>query len=110
MTDVSLTPALALSCLHELSLDVRAAVVLGPTGDVRAGDVALADRVRSALGETAPGGTRTVRGDGEMLVVVRAADGGAIAVSAGPRALLPLLLHDLRTLLDGFAGAPSTTS
>lgn len=110
MTDVSLTPALALSYLHELSLDVRAAVLMGPSGDVRAGDAALVDRVRPALEETVPGGTRTVRRDGEVLVVARAADGSAIAVSAGPQALLPLLMHDMGALLDGVSRASPATS
>lgn len=101
-----LTPALALAYLRELSIDVRAAVVLGADGVVLAGDEALADRARSALaaGDDAPA-ARIERADGEALVCARAKTGLAIAVVAGDLALLPLLAHDVETLLGDLAGA-----
>lgn len=102
----ALTPALALAYLGELTVDVRAAVVLGPGGEPLAGDAALAPRALALLeapGESAPpvaGGTpaaavRTTReGDGTLLVAC-GDGGGAIAVLAGPCALVSLLGHDL---------------
>jgi hypothetical protein len=87
----SLTPALALAYLRELSIDVRAAVVLDAAGQVLAGDAALAPSAREALGA----GGRIVRCGGDLVVAARAADGAAIAVAAGPRALPELLAHDV---------------
>jgi hypothetical protein len=93
----SLTPALALAYLRELSIDVRAALVLGPAGEPLAGDAELADRARAALAA----GERIARSGGDPLVVGRGAGGLAIAVAAGPQALLELLAHDV----DVVAGA-----
>ena len=87
----SLTPALALAYLRELSIDVRAALVLGAAGEPLAGDAELADRARAALAA----GERIVRSGGEVLVLARAANGLAIAVAVGPRALLELLAYDV---------------
>lgn len=78
-----LTPALALASLRELSVDVQAAVVLDASGAPLAGDAELAAVVR--------------RGEPGVLVV-RNENGLAIAVAAGPQALLPLLEHDLGVL------------
>lgn len=86
----ALTPALALAYLRELSLDVRAAVVLDPEGAVLAGDEALAARARAALTFADPAATA----DGKLLLA-RTPDGGAIALLAGDFALVPLLEHDL---------------
>jgi hypothetical protein len=95
----ALTPTLALAYLRELSLDVRAAVVLDAAGEPVAGDATLAARARAALART------DVGADGPLLAA-EAPDGGAIAVLAGPRALLPLLRHDLAAI----ASALGTTS
>ncbi len=86
----SLTPALALAYLRELSVDVRAAVVLDCAGAVLAGEEALAPRARALLGTAAA--SRAAAGD---LLVARAPDGGAIAVIAGDFAVRPVLEHDL---------------
>jgi hypothetical protein len=86
----SLTPALALAYLQELSVDVRAAVVLDRAGAPLAGDADLAARARHALAAAA--GRSTSAGP---LLVARTRDGGAIAVLAGPRTLVSLLEHDL---------------
>jgi hypothetical protein len=85
-----LTPALALAYLRELSLDVRAAVVLDAAGRLRAGDAGLAERA-AQLAESAAGGSAR---EGSLLLA-RTHDGGVIAVLAGDFALLPLLEHDL---------------
>lgn len=99
----ALTPPLALAYLDELSLGVRAAVVLGADGEPLAGDAALAPRARALLAGTP--GVRTARAHDETLVVAEGRDGGAIAALAGPRALVSLLGHDLEQIAHALAGA-----
>jgi hypothetical protein len=105
MTDGSLTPTLALAYLRELSLDVRAAVVFDAAGQRLAGDAELVERARAALPTSASAepGPWVVNSAAETLVIGRAASGIAIAVAAGPYALLPLLIHDLGTVLRNIA-------
>ena len=86
----SLTPALALAYLQELSVDVRAAVVLDPAGSPLAGDADLAARASELLASA--DGDRASAGP---LLVARTPDGGAIAVLTGSHALVSLLEHDL---------------
>jgi predicted regulator of Ras-like GTPase activity (Roadblock/LC7/MglB family) len=86
-----LTPALALAYLRELSVDVRAAVVLGADGRPIAGDTQFAPSVREM---TTAGEERRVEAGGTLLAA-RTADGGAIAVLAGDSCPLGLLEHDL---------------
>jgi hypothetical protein len=88
----ALTPQLALAYLGELSVDVRAAAVLGPDCALLAGDASLGGRAGAA--PAAPGVHRVPGPDGTLLVA-RAPAGAAIAVLAGDRALLPLLEGDL---------------
>ncbi len=97
----SLTPALALAYLQELSLDVRAAVVLDPAGQPLAGDTDLASRARDLL---AASDASTSVGS---LLVARAPDGGAIAVLTGPCALMSLVEHDLAEMARSLATAPA---
>jgi hypothetical protein len=101
----SLTPALALAYLHELSLDVRAAVVLDPAGRPLVGDADLAPRVRDLLASpeaaAAPAGS---------LLAARAPDGGAIAVLTGSRALMSLVEHDLAKMANALVTVPETAS
>jgi hypothetical protein len=99
-----LTPALALDYLRELSLGVRAAVVLDATGAPLAGDARLADPAARLLASL-PDGTvaREPADDGALLLAARGEGGVAIAVLAGPQALVPLLEHDIRTLLADLA-------
>jgi hypothetical protein len=94
----SLTPALALAYVRELSVDVRAAVVLDGAGEPIAGDRRLAAAARSLL--SARGAAFATDG---ALHVARTADGGAIAVLAGDFALVPLLDHDLRVVAQTLA-------
>jgi hypothetical protein len=101
----SLTPAVALAYLRELSVDVRAAVVVDADGAPLAGDANLAPRARALL-EAAVGaapGIRREQGNDDVLVVVWRPDGLAIAVSAGLCALLPLLEHDLAVVAQALA-------
>lgn len=99
----SLTPALALAHLRELSIDVRAAVVLGPDGRVLAGDGQIADRARALLST----GSGPLVADGSLRAA-RAPHGGGLAVLAGHFALLPLLEHDLSWLAEALAEGPET--
>lgn len=95
-----LTPALALAYLNELSVDVRAAVVLDRVGAVLAGEEALAPRARALL--AAAGASPSAAGD---LLVAPTPDGGAIAAIAGEFAVRPLLEHDLRAAAAALATA-----
>jgi hypothetical protein len=98
----SLTPALALACLQELSLDVRAAIVVDPAGRPLCGDAELASRARDLLGSS-PASFASAG----PLHAARAPDGGAIAVLTGPCALMPLLEHDLAKLATALVTAPA---
>lgn len=100
----SLTPALALAHLSELSVDVRAAVVLDASGEALAGDTALAPAARGLL---AADETRRRVDDG-ILLAARAPDGRALAVLAGNFALLPLLEHDIAALARDLSEPPET--
>jgi hypothetical protein len=99
----SLTPALALAYLRELSLDVRAAVVLGQNGQPMAGDGQIADRARALLANA----DGAVVSDGSLLVA-RTSKGGGLALLAGDFALIPLLEHDLARLADALSDEPET--
>ncbi|HEV7773286.1 MAG TPA: hypothetical protein VGO48_08400 [Conexibacter sp.] len=99
----SLTPALALAYLQELSLDVRAAVVLDPGGRPLAGDADLASRARALL--ESPDASSPSAGS---LLALRAPDGGAIAVLTGPRALISLVEHDLAEMANALVTVPET--
>jgi hypothetical protein len=94
MTAAFLTPTLALAYLRELSVDVRAAVVLDAAGELLAGDAELVERVRE---QGSPE-------DAELLVA-RTPSGLAIAVMPGPCALRPLLQHDLERVAADLAEA-----
>jgi len=86
-----LTPPLALAYLRELSVDVRAAVVLDPRGRTLAGE----DRIAAPARELLAAGVGQRAAEGGVLLAAPTADGGAIAVLAGELALVPLLEHDL---------------
>jgi hypothetical protein len=95
-----LTPALALAYLHELSLDVLAAVVLDASGAPLAGEADLAPRARALL--AAADGPRAAAG---QLLAAEGPNGLAIAVVAGPNALRGLLEHDLATIAQVLTAA-----
>jgi hypothetical protein len=99
----SLTPALALAYLQQLSVDVRAAVVLDAAGQPLAGEAGLAAAARELLTSTEV----CRRMEGGTLLVARTADGGGIAVLAGAFCLLPVLEQDLATAAEGLANTRS---
>ena|SRR5215216_2320320 len=99
----SLTPAVALAYLRELSVDVRAAVVVDPAGAPVAGETALAAAARDLL---AAGGSRRAGEDGTLLAAPTG-DGGLIALLAGPLSLLEVLEQDLATTARALATTAS---
>jgi hypothetical protein len=107
----ALTPSIALAYLRELSTDVRAAVVLDAAGERLAGDPSIAAAARTlaaAMGEGRDAAAATelaVRAPSGVALAVRS-PALAIVVAAGPQTLVPLLLHDLRTVLDDLGDAP----
>jgi hypothetical protein len=100
----SLTPALALAYLQELSVDVRAAVVLDPAGRPLAGDADLAPRARALLDGSDPAP------EGGPLLAARSPDGGAIAVLTGSRALMSLVEHDVAEMAKALVTAPAPSA
>jgi hypothetical protein len=101
----ALTPPLALAYLHELSADIRAAIVLDAAGNRLAGPDALAAPARALLAEAPLIGARTARGG-----AFGARDGRhGVVVATGPLALPGLVLHDLQRVLAALGGgAPET--
>jgi len=94
---------LALAYLRELSVDVRAAIVLDAMGEPLAGDKALASAAREMCAATEP--RRVVAGG--TLLAVRTAEGGTIAALAGPLSVLSLLERDLAAAAEALAGSRS---
>jgi hypothetical protein len=101
---------LALAYLRELSTDVRAAVVLDRAGELLAGDAELAAAARRLLGAASASAVRSEPAGAGTLIAVRAADGCAIAVIAGDRALPGLLRHDLERTLAALCTGPAQAS
>lgn len=100
----ALTPPIALAYLRELSTDVRAAVVLDAAGERLAGDAAIVPAARALL---ALAGDELVVRSAAGVALARRDATRAIVVAAGPQTLVPLLLHDLRTLLGDLGDAPA---
>lgn len=102
MAAPALTPELALDYLAELSTDIRAAVVLGSSGEHLAGPDGLAAPARDLL---AAGGASLVEVDTPRGTVVAARDEHhAVAVVVGRHALPALVRYDVRRVLGDLAG------
>jgi hypothetical protein len=93
----ALTPDLALAYLGELSVDVRAAVLLDAGGRVLAGDEDLADAARDLLAATDGSAIEVATGRGAVFAVRSPAH--ALVVVTGRFALPALVLYDLRAVL-----------
>jgi hypothetical protein len=91
----ALTPALALAYLHELSADVRAAIVLDAAGNRLAGPESLVAPARALLAEGALLGALTDRGG----AFGARDDRHGVVAATGPLALPRLVLHDLARVL-----------
>jgi hypothetical protein len=116
VSGAALSPAGALAWLHSLSIDLRAAAVLGPGGDCLAGDAALARRAAAVLDATASGASGAGSGGAEparsgIVAEIRAgdllavrSDRHAVAVALGPCALERLARADMRDALAALDG------
>ena len=101
----ALTPALALDLVHELSADVRAGVILAPSGALLAGPPALADAARALL--AAAGDAAEAESVHEHGVVCFARSDAHAALAVCGRFAIPGVVRaDLRAALAGLAGRP----
>jgi hypothetical protein len=104
----ALTPALALEYVHELSADVRAAVVLDAAGALLAGPAELAGPARALL-EAADGAAELEDGSADGVVcAVRTQAHAAVAV-CGRFAIGGVVRQDLRAALAALEGRPAAT-
>ena len=102
----ALTAPLALDYLHELSTDVRAAVVLAPDGALLAGPDELGEPARDLLARAADASEVQVDLPAGTVYAVRSAH-HAVVVACGPLTLPRIALFDLRTVLAELDG-PAT--
>jgi sugar phosphate isomerase/epimerase len=98
-----LTPSLALDYLRELSADIRAGVVLDPSGALLAGPEDLADPARDLM--AAAGDAREVHvANADGNVFGARSDRHTLVVVCGRFALPSLIRYDLRRVLADLAG------
>jgi hypothetical protein len=98
-----LTPALALDYLRELSADIRAGVVLDPSGALLAGPDELAEPARDLV--EAAGGAREVHvANADGNVFAARSERHTIVVVCGRFALPSLIRYDLRLVLADLTG------
>lgn len=96
----ALTPALALDYLHQMSADIRAAIVLDAAGNALAGPPALAAAARELLAVAPLVSARCSTG----LVFGARDERHGVVAAAGPLALPGLALHDLEGVLQALGG------
>jgi hypothetical protein len=94
----ALTAPLALDYLHELSTDVRAAVVLARDGTLLAGPQDLGEAGRDLLARAGDAAEVQVDLPAGTVYGVRSAH-HAVVVACGPLTLPRIALFDLRTVL-----------
>lgn len=100
----TLTPAIALDYLRELSSDIRAGVLLDADGELLAGPQALADPARDLL---AAAGDAAIGADvlqGSSTVFMARTRSYALVVVCGRFALPALVRFDLRAVLADLEG------
>ena len=98
----TLTPALALDLLRELSADIRAGVVLDPDGVLLAGPDELAAPARELL-EAAGDAAEIQVATADGSVFAARSDEHAIAVVCGRFPLPSLIRYDLKRVLGDLA-------
>jgi hypothetical protein len=101
----ALTPALALDYVHELSADVRAAVVLDAAGALLAGRPELAAPARALLDAIGPASEVEDGSADGVVCAVRTSAHAAVAV-CGRFAIGGVVRQDLRTALAALEGRP----
>ena len=99
----TLSPALALDYLRELSADIRAGVVLAPGGNLLAGPEELADAARDLLA-AAPDAQELHVATADGAVFAARSDLHTVIVVCGRFALPSLIRYDLRLVLSDLAG------
>jgi hypothetical protein len=99
----ALTPALALDYVHELSADVRAAVVLDGAGALLAGPPELTDPARSLIAAAADAAEVEAGTADGVVCAVRTDAHAAIAV-CGRFAIGGVVRQDLRAALAALEG------
>lgn len=97
----ALTPAEAITRLHDLSTDIRAAIVLDRDGERLAGSEALADPARALLEAGDAPAVEVACASGSVFST--RSDRHAIVVVAGRFALPSVMLYDLRVILGRLA-------
>jgi hypothetical protein len=101
----TLTPALALDYLRELSADIRTGVVLDPGGELLAGPEALHEAARDLLAG-APDAAEINVTTADGAVFAARSEQHALVVVCGRLALPSLIRYDLRIVLADLAGRP----
>jgi hypothetical protein len=102
----ALTPAQALAYVRELSTDVRAAVALGPAGELLAGRAELAAPAAAVLAAAGDAAELEATAPGGCVCAVRSAR-HALVAACGPYALPALVRRDLRTALAALEARPA---
>jgi hypothetical protein len=102
----ALTPALALDYVHELSADVRAAVLLDSAGTLLAGPTELAAPARALLDAISPASELEDGSADGVVCAVRTTAHAAVAV-CGRFAIGSVVRQDLRTALAALEGRPA---
>ena len=105
----TLTPALALDYLRELSADIRAGVVLGADGALLAGPEPLAGAARDLL-EAAGAAEEAQVSTADGAVFAARSEAHALVVVCGRFALPSLIRHDLRRVLADLAERPEAAA
>ncbi len=103
----ALTPALALDYVHELSADVRAAVLLDAGGALLAGPAELADPAKALIDAAGAAAAEVEDGSPDGVVcAVRSSAHAAVAV-CGRFAIGGVVRQDLRAALAALEGRPA---
>ncbi len=103
----ALTPALALEYVHELSADVRAAVVLDAEGALLAGPAELGAPA-TALLDAAGSAAELEDGSPDGVVCAVRTDAHAAVAVCGRFAIGGVVRQDLRAALAALEGRPAT--
>lgn len=100
----ALTPAEAITRLHDLSTDIRAAIVLDGGGERLAGSEGLAGPARALLDAGDAPAMEVACASGSVFST--RTDRHAIVLVAGRFALPSVMLYDLRVVLGQLEGRP----
>ena len=97
------TPDLAVAYLEQLTVGLRAAVVLDAAGEPLAGEPALAAPARELLSAAGEDGVEVLTPTGAVLAARSARHAAVVATE--PRTVPDLLLHDMHRVLADLEAA-----